>query len=333
MVAVLGLIRDVAERIPSGWQDEGNNIYLLGTILGVGRRQIARVFDDIVAFSELESVIDTPVKLYSSGMGMRLGFATVVHLAPRILLVDEALAVGDIAFQRRCLRRMREYVRDGGCVVLVTHDVVSAFSVCQRAVVLDGGRVAFDGAVEQAAMVYQDAATAAAARAPTAATRAAPGEMRYGTGGAELLRMQAWSDAHAAGDDDAPLRLLARAPATIRVLVQAASGVDDAQVGISVWDVTGESLLMLNTQGRNVRVPALRAGQTIAVEFRFHCPLAPGRYRLGAGVFSPAAGDFLDRRLNWRTLEVVAPHAARSLIDIAYEVSIDMQPATETQRP
>ncbi len=301
------------------------NVYLLGAILGVGRRDITRVFDEIVEFSELAHVIDTPVKLYSSGMGMRLGFSAVAHLAPRILLVDEALAVGDVAFQRRCLRKMREYVREGGCVVLVTHDVLSAYAACSAAVVLREGRVAYSGAVEQAAAVYHEASVASAAHASSRASDAYAGgraEMRYGSGEAELLELEIAAPADALPQDPACARLAARRPAGISLTLRAKADIDDAQVGVSVWDAAGEALLMLNSQGAGVRVPPLRAGQRLRVRFDFDCPLPAGRYRVGAGITSTDAGGFLDRRLNWRALDVVSAHQARSLMDIPYRVDL-----------
>ena len=306
------------------------NVYLLGAILGVGRRDITAVFDDIVGFAELGHVIDTPVKLYSSGMGMRLGFSTVLHLAPRILLVDEALAVGDVAFQRRCLRKMREYVRDGGCVVLVTHDVLSAYSVCSGAVVLREGRVAFSGPVEQAAAVYHEASMAAAhAAAPRATGAAGPAEMRYGGGGAELLSIDFRTPHDDLRQEAGCGRLASRRPAEARLSLRVDLSLHDLEVGISVWDSGGEAMLMLNNQGVATAAPPLEPGQVLEVRFDFDCPLPAGRYRVGAGITSAEHGGFLDRRMNWRTLEVVSTRPARSLIDIPYRVTF-VQPGEPT---
>ena len=94
-----------------------------------------------------------------------------------------------------------------------------------------------------------------------------------------------------------------------------------------MWDAGGEALLMLNSQGAHARVPTLAAGEALSVRFRFDCPLPAGRYRLGAGVHSPGGGGFLDRRMNWRTLDVVSAQPARSLVDIPYEVSFESSPA------
>ncbi len=123
-----------------------DNIFLNGAILGMTRREIARKFDEIVAFAEIEKFIDTPVKRYSSGMYVRLAFAVAAHLEPEILVVDEVLAVGDAAFQQKCLGKMQSVsARDGRTVLFVSHSMQAVTSLCQRAVLLDGGRLAAMG--------------------------------------------------------------------------------------------------------------------------------------------------------------------------------------------
>jgi lipopolysaccharide transport system ATP-binding protein len=122
------------------------NIYLNGTILGMGRTEIRRKFDEIVAFSEIAKFIDTPVKYYSSGMYLRLAFAVAAHLEPEILIVDEVLSVGDAAFQKKCLGKMQESNRQGRTVLFVSHDMSSVKTLCTRGILLDGGRIALQGA-------------------------------------------------------------------------------------------------------------------------------------------------------------------------------------------
>ena len=121
------------------------NIYLNGAILGMKRSEIARRFDEMVAFAEVERFIDTPVKRYSSGMYLRLAFAVAAHLEPEILLVDEVLAVGDAAFQKKCLGRMSDVAREGRTVLFVSHNLPSIEKLCQRVIVIDGGRVLMQG--------------------------------------------------------------------------------------------------------------------------------------------------------------------------------------------
>ena len=125
------------------------NIYLNGAILGMRRAEIARKFDEIVEFSGVERFIDTPVKRYSSGMYVRLGFAVAAHLDPDILLVDEVLAVGDAEFQRKCLGKMHDAASSGRAVVFVSHNLAAVQKLCSRALLIDGGRLLMDGAPEK----------------------------------------------------------------------------------------------------------------------------------------------------------------------------------------
>ena len=121
------------------------NVYLNGTILGMRKREVDQKFDEIVAFSEVEKFIDTPVKRYSSGMRVRLAFAVAAHLEPEILIVDEVLAVGDLNFQRKCLGKMGQVAQQGRTVLFVSHNMAAVVELCQRGLVLKAGNVAFDG--------------------------------------------------------------------------------------------------------------------------------------------------------------------------------------------
>ena len=121
------------------------NVFLNAAILGIKRAEVERRLDEIVEFAEVEDFLDTPVKFYSSGMSVRLGFAIAVNVDPDVLLVDEVLAVGDESFQSKCLERMQRFKSDGRTVVLVTHSLEQAQSFCDRALVLDHGRLTYDG--------------------------------------------------------------------------------------------------------------------------------------------------------------------------------------------
>lgn len=130
------------------------NVFLNGAILGMGRREIADKFDEIVAFSEVERFIDTPVKYYSSGMYMRLAFAIAAHLEPDILIVDEVLAVGDVAFQKKCLGKMDEATTEGRTVLFVSHNMVAVQSLCRRVLWLQHGSLVLDGEAPKIARSY-----------------------------------------------------------------------------------------------------------------------------------------------------------------------------------
>jgi lipopolysaccharide transport system ATP-binding protein len=133
------------------------NIYLYGTILGLSRREIKLKFDQIVAFSELEQFLDVPVKRYSSGMKIRLGFSVAAHLEPDILLIDEVLAVGDLAFQRKCVERIRELQRAGSTIIFVSHDLSAVERVTQRVVLIGGGQIQDVGRSHEVIRRYREA--------------------------------------------------------------------------------------------------------------------------------------------------------------------------------
>jgi lipopolysaccharide transport system ATP-binding protein len=130
------------------------NVFLNGAILGMGRSEIARKFDEIVAFAEVEKFLDTPVKHYSSGMYTRLAFAVAAHLEPEVLVVDEVLAVGDAEFQKKCLGKMGEVAKQGRTVLFVSHNMAAVQSLCTRGVLLRAGRVAVQGNVGDALAAY-----------------------------------------------------------------------------------------------------------------------------------------------------------------------------------
>ncbi|MDP9332707.1 MAG: ABC transporter ATP-binding protein [Actinomycetota bacterium] len=132
------------------------NVYFFGALLGLRRREVARRFDEIVSFAELEHALDRPVKYYSSGMQMRLGFAAASFLDPAVLLVDEVLAVGDASFQQRCLTRMRELLGAGKTLILVSHDLAAVETTCRRALWLEEGRVRADGDVRDVLNAYRE---------------------------------------------------------------------------------------------------------------------------------------------------------------------------------
>ncbi|MEM6468686.1 MAG: ABC transporter ATP-binding protein [Planctomycetota bacterium] len=133
------------------------NVYVNGAVLGMSTEETNQHFDEILEFSEVGDFIDAPVRSYSSGMKVRLGFAVATALQPDILLVDEVLAVGDFAFRQKCMRRMNRFRAEGGSIILVSHNTAQLQSVCNRAVLLDRGRIQFDGPIFQATNRYFEA--------------------------------------------------------------------------------------------------------------------------------------------------------------------------------
>lgn len=157
-VSITGRVASLLE-VGTGFHPEltgRENIFLNGAILGMNRAEIAKNFDGIVAFAEVEKFLDTPVKRYSSGMYVRLAFAVAAHLDPEILIVDEVLAVGDAQFQKKCLNKMQHVGQEGRTVLFVSHNMMAVSALCNKAIVLESGRLALEAAPETAIRRYQD---------------------------------------------------------------------------------------------------------------------------------------------------------------------------------
>src|SRR2546427_6952822 len=155
-VSIRGRVSSLLE-VGTGFHPEltgRENIFLNGAILGMTRAEIKRKFDEIVAFAEIEKFLDTPVKRYSSGMYVRLAFAVAAHLEPEILLVDEVLAVGDAAFQSKCIGKMEGVAREGRTVVFVSHDMAAVESLCTRCFLLDSARIQSSDCIDRCIEQY-----------------------------------------------------------------------------------------------------------------------------------------------------------------------------------
>ena len=159
------------------------NVYLNGSIHGLSRARIREVMDEIIAFAELERAVDLPVRTYSSGMYMRLGFSVAVHIQADVLLLDEVFAVGDEDFQRKCFGKIREFKLRGGTIVFVSHDAQAVERLCDRAVLLRRGSVVFDGETREAIAQYRR--LLAGDRSPD---ELASGLREWGSGEARILR-------------------------------------------------------------------------------------------------------------------------------------------------
>jgi ABC-2 type transport system ATP-binding protein len=174
-VLVRGSLAGLLE-LGAGFQPElsgRDNVYLSASMLGMSTKSVDAIFDDIVGFAELEQFIDTPVKFYSSGMYVRLGFSVAVSVEPEILVVDEVLAVGDERFQAKCMDRIRQFQRDGRTILLVSHNADQVRTLCDRTLVLDRSQLAFDGPAADGVRVFRERLMGTSPVAGAAATRSA----------------------------------------------------------------------------------------------------------------------------------------------------------------
>jgi lipopolysaccharide transport system ATP-binding protein len=244
------------------------NIYLNGAILGMSRREISRKFEQIVEFAEIEKFLDTPVKRYSSGMYVRLAFAVAAHLEPEILIVDEVLAVGDLAFQRKCMGRMSEVGRSGCTVLFVSHNMPAVESLCTRAILLDSGRVVNQGDVADMIREYHRRTMSAEGNfAGTALTAPRPHAHR------QVFRSVTLLDDRGEATNYVPLSGQFR----IRLGLDACAGMEDPVVGIGIDDTLGQRLLTLHTPRTRHAIEHIEGHCEIECRV-LQFPLAPGDY-------------------------------------------------------
>nr|WP_239028481.1 ABC transporter ATP-binding protein [Pseudonocardia acidicola] len=263
------------------------NVYLNASILGLTRAQTDHYFDEIVDFSGVEDFIDTQVKFYSSGMYVRLAFAVAVHVDPEIMLIDEVLAVGDEPFQRKCLERIKRFQQEGRTIVLVTHGLDQVHQLCDRAIVLDHGRMVIDGAPVQAVRVLRDRYAEAEELADAHAGVVPPVSIT----GVRVL--------DASG---APLQAVdSGGTVVLEIDVESRSRCADWVVGIALQNHM--DLLIYGTNSRLLghRLPPLH-GRATARFVLPSVPLVDGRYYVTAAVHPPVGPEWhrLDRTAVFR---------------------------------
>ncbi|MBA3382488.1 MAG: ABC transporter ATP-binding protein [Actinobacteria bacterium] len=271
------------------------NVFLNGAIYGLRRADIRQRFDEIVAFAELEHAIDRPVRTYSSGMTVRLGFAIAAFLDADVLLLDEVFAVGDESFQRKCFGRIARFKQEGGTIVFVSHDASAGERLCERAVLLDSGSVAFDGPTREAIARYRR--TLADDIDP--AERGA-GLREWGSGEATIA-----SASLVGREGTERLQFLSGEPFALRVAVSATDGVPAPRLQLELRDDAGT---LVAGQAVDLGELGWAAGNgERGVRFEIgSLPLADGRFHLRLGL-TDESGDHLYHQLDDALAFVVYP--------------------------
>lgn len=270
------------------------NLFLNGAILGMRRREILSKFDAIVDFAEIGSFLDTPVKRYSSGMYVRLAFAIAAHLEPEILIVDEVLAVGDLAFQRKCMGRMKEVGRSGATVLFVSHSMPAIEALCTRAILIDHGRIARDGEVKDCVTEYYR-------------------KVLQGDGDGEVSlvgldsparHVKAFRSAAILDADGRPVTFVPMAGRFhLRLALDCPRAVSFPAVTVGIDDNMGQRLLNLVTPATRPAIERLHGAGTLdCIIERF--PLAPGDYwvKLSLGTLDDEIDD-VERALRFTVTE------------------------------
>ncbi|MGZ8636668.1 MAG: ABC transporter ATP-binding protein [Actinomycetota bacterium] len=285
------------------------NVYLNASFLGLSRKETDRAYEGIVAFAELGGFMENQVKLYSSGMLVRLGFAVAVHVDPDVQLIDEVLAVGDEAFQAKCIDRIRQFQREGRTIVLVTHALDTVREICDRAAMLDHGLLHAIGAPDDVVR-----------------------EMRYvllgvtdpgfvpeeGTREAEIAEVHV---VRANGASDGPV--VRQDPLTIQVDVRTNAPVDDLDVDVSVLDgSTNHPVLDARTSGAGIDLG--RVDGKRRVRFRIDAfPYGAGKYWVTVGLSSRETGHLYHVQTQRYLFEVVDAPRVQERVDVAVAVEVE----------
>lgn len=264
------------------------NVFMNGAIHGLSERSVRGRLDAIVDFAELADFIDMPVRTYSSGMQMRLAFAVAAHVDPDILLLDEVLAVGDEAFQRKCLGRIFDFKRRGGTLVFVSHDPNAVEQICDRAVLIDSGQIVLDGRPSDVVEAYHEvlAETPVRTKARFRSADAAPAASRsvfnlggWGTGQAEI------TDVTLLGPKGETNRFLAGDPMVVQLTIEADSPISAPSIGVGVQTGDGTMCFGTNTRLDGIETPDID-GSAIC-EFRVaDLPLHEGVFNVVVAVSS-----------------------------------------------
>jgi ABC-type polysaccharide/polyol phosphate transport system ATPase subunit len=259
------------------------NVYLNGSIHGLSRARVREVMDEIVAFAELEKFIDLPVRTYSSGMFMRLGFSVAAHIQSDVLLLDEVFAVGDEQFQRKCFGKIAEFKNRGGTILFVSHDAQAVERLCDRAVLLRQGEVAFDGETREAIAAYRRLLAADANPDELEA-----GLREWGSGEARIESAQLLDD-----EGDERTQFAAGEPLTVKLVVAFDANVPAPRVSLELRDDGG---LVLGAAAQDTRELGWDQNGGGERELRFRLgrlPLADGRFHLRFALAEAESGRLL----------------------------------------
>jgi ABC-type polysaccharide/polyol phosphate transport system ATPase subunit len=269
------------------------NVYLNGSILGMSRTDIAKKFDEIVAYAEVEKFLDTPLKRYSSGMSVRLAFAVAAHLEPEILIIDEVLAVGDAQFQKKCLDRLQECARSGATVFFVSHQISALKRLCTSAILLDRGKVIRTGPKAEIIAQYLASASEQTLGSSWLDLRTAT---RVGAGYARFAAVR-YSEAMAFSE-----RAVSDGPFNLDLILETTAHYSSLRIAASIYDRYGTKLINLDSLavGRPFYLTPGENAISIRLE-RLH--LKPGKYVLGLWLADPS--NVVDHLAEAAQMEVI----------------------------
>ena len=299
------------------------NVYMNASLLGLSRKETDALFPSIDRFAEIGQFLYQPVKTYSSGMYVRLAFAIAASVEPEILLVDEALAVGDAIFQHRCLRRIQELQDRGTTVLFVSHDLAAVRALCSRAILLNAGRVVEDGKPADVLNHYQkiimareqayEESEAAAADSPAEATeqlKPVSYTYRHGNGSAEIVSAELMDQARHEVEI-----VETGEPLLMRLIVRSHRDLDEPVVGFLIRNRVGIHTYGTNTKEQQIEFGAVRRGEMIEVLFSFSCWLGIDNYSISCAVHS-RDGEAFDWLEGVKFFRVTSPNLVEGVANL-----------------
>lgn len=261
------------------------NIFLNGAILGMTKTEIRSRIDEIIEFSGVAKYIDTPIKRYSSGMMVRLGFAVAAHLEPEILVVDEVLAVGDADFQKKCIAKMRDVSLEGRTIIFVSHNMSSVRNLCTRGVVLEKGQLVFDGSVDESISYYIGESNVATSDVQTVIPE---NKRLYNTGEAKFKECKLLNSEGILTNE-----LFFREPFNITLLLEAIKNLPSVNISIGVVSKYGEIVAYSVSSDEKYSAIEIEKGLT-EISVGFKEDLMPGEYFLNIGISYLLSGSSID---------------------------------------
>lgn len=275
------------------------NVFMAGQLLGRSMEELQRLMPSIEAFAEIGEYMDQPVRTYSSGMQMRLAFSVATASRPDILIVDEALSVGDAYFQHKSFDRIREFRKAGTTLLIVSHDRQAIQTICDRALLLDKGRVALEGAPEEV-MDFFSAMIAEREQDTIRQERLADNRIRTisGTGEASI------ADVVLLNDKGRPVEVLETGtPVTLKVTVDINTDLERLVLGFMIKDRMGQPIYGINTHRINRPLENLKAGEQVTYSYRFDANLGKGNYSVALSL--SRLDSHLDKNYEWRDFALI----------------------------
>lgn len=303
-----------------------DNLYINASILGLSRDQVDERLEQILSFADIGDYIDQPVRTYSSGMYVRLAFSIAIHVDPEILIVDEALAVGDIHFQARCFDRFHQFREQGVTVIFVTHDLNMVTRFCDRAYLLSHGHVVIAGAPREVVAEYRKLETGFQgldeARADEEAAQVFdlnPYEIRYGNNKATITGGGIY------GQDGSALQVLHSGENyRISLQVKFEQPITEPVFAFTIKDAKGTDIAGTNTHFSEIGTGTYVAGENVTVNFDQPINLNGGHYLLSFGCVSLAGGELeiFDRRHDYIAFQVISDKASVGVVDLGSRIEI-----------